>query len=128
MGQKPGVVLRIWNESESNKSVATPKGWRPHKVIIQRIERAALFSGRIYLGPWSLSQAKSDIYRSGISPVKKQLVERKVSGEGLKNLSEGFNLSRVGVLYVYRRALADLYKEFGYRPWMLLASRGVISH
>jgi hypothetical protein len=128
IGLNPEVVRRIWNECECNKSIITPKDWRPHKVIIQKIEKAALSNGKIFLGPWSLSKAKGDIYRSGITPEKKQLVERMISGEGTKTLSAEFKLSRLGVLYVFRRALADLYKEFGYRPWMLMASKGVISH
>jgi hypothetical protein len=128
IGLKAEIVRRIWNESEWNNGIITTKGWRPNKVIIQMVERAALSNGRIYLGPWSLSQAKSDIYRSGISPEKKQLLERMISGEGTKNLSAEFKLSRSGVFYVFRRAMADLYKETGYRPWMILASKGVISY
>jgi hypothetical protein len=128
IGLHAEIVRRMWNESEWNKGIITPKGWRPNKVIIRMIERAALSSEKIYLGPWSLNQAKSDIYRSGISPEKKQLLERMISGEGTKTLSAEFKLSRSGVFYVFRRALADLYKEIGYRPWMLLASKGVISY
>jgi hypothetical protein len=128
IGLNAEIVRRIWNESEWNNGIITTKGWRPNKVIIRMVERAALSSGKIFLGPWSLSQAKSDIYRSGISSEKKQLLERLISGEETKALGVEFKLSRSGIFYVFRRALADLYKEIGYRPWMLLASRGVISH
>jgi hypothetical protein len=128
VGLRPEVVFGICERSAVHAKIKTPKGWQPDKVVIRKAETEALTQRKIYLGPKSLREALEDIERSSLDPDRKQLAVRFIQGETTKKLHGDFRLSQGGVMYVYRRTLADLYRELGYRPWMRLASKGVISH
>lgn len=127
IGLSPEVVVRIWKRNSVSLKTNLPPGWHPDKSVIGKAELAALPQRKVYLGPPSLRSALKDIGRSSLEPERKQLVTRIVHGETAKDLCGFFHLSRGGVMYAYRRSLARLFREYGYRPWMLLASKGSIS-
>jgi hypothetical protein len=127
LGLRPEVAFGICEKSAAHTKIKTPKEWHPEKAIIRKAEMEALSQRKIYLGPQSLREAQKDIERSSLDPDRKQLTMRFIRGETTNELHLDFHLSQGGVMYVYRRALADLYRELGFRPWMRLASKGVIS-
>jgi hypothetical protein len=118
-------AFSLWRSNDNSK-IPTPEGWHPSLAFDRRVEDAAVFAQKIYLGCQSLSAAAKDIARSQLSHREKGLVMRFLNGEYSSSVAKEFRLSNPGARYIYRQALLSVYHELGARRWIHLASKGHI--
>jgi hypothetical protein len=121
-GIRAHVISGIWRSTSAGK-VALPRGWKPGRSVIERVEREAQQVWTVYLGPEKMEMAIRDINSSELGGRDKKIVLDVVSGKTTSVLGRKFGLSAAGIRYVYNKALRHLEDKYGKNQWIMLVRR-----